>query len=236
MTTNRTIKKVICGLSLIACAICLLLSRTAYFTEVPMIRIAISLIMVLFGIEQFFDQSFVGMTTSLGVVVCLFRSELGLGNVHFGLILLSFILIGIGLSIIFTNKSYIGYHGKHGKHGSTEYREHDGCFEIDNSFTSKTQYVSIQNMKSGKIDNGLGNLTVYFNGSTLQDSGALLDINNGCGSMTVYFPKNFRVDFHFDNGLGKINVHGESTKDESLPLLTVNVDNGLGAVDLYFMD
>ena len=88
--------------------------------------------------------------------------------------------------------------------------------------------------KNGNIDNALGQLTVYMNGTTIDKDGAVLDIDNGMGKLNVYFPKEFRVHFNCDNGMGTINMHGECSQDESQPLIRANVDNGMGCIDFYF--
>ena len=67
------------------------------------------------------------------------------------------------------------------------------------------------------------------------EEGAFLDIDNGLGAMSLYFPKEFRMSFNFDNGLGKINIHGECSEDETQPLVKAQIDNGLGQVDIYFV-
>ena len=99
---------------------------------------------------------------------------------------------------------------------------------------TKTQYVNIKNLRQGTIDNALGQLTVYMNGTTIAPEGAKLDIDNGLGQLSIYFPKEFRVVFKTENGLGKINIHGEGSKDENQPIVYANVDNGLGSTDIYF--
>ena len=118
--------------------------------------------------------------------------------------------------------------------GKAEYWEEDGTFDLDNSLGNRTQYVKINNMKRGTIDNALGQMTVYFDGTTVDPSGANLDIDNGMGSLSIYFPKEFRVEFKCDNGMGKINMHGECSHDENQPLIRADVDNGMGQIDFYF--
>ena len=117
---------------------------------------------------------------------------------------------------------------------SDEYSEGDGTFDLDNNMGSKSQYVNVQNLKCGNIDNALGQLTVYLNNCTIDPEGAILNIDNGLGALTIYMPKDFRVSFNCDNGMGKINMHGECSNDTSLPLVTANVDNGMGTIDFYF--
>ena len=233
------IKAIARGLAIIAFAICLLLSKTGAFTAFPLVKIGMSIILGLVIIEALFEKSFLGVFFSLGLMACLFQKELGLVSVSYAIIILAFVLIGIGFTIIFDKKPKIsvikdGHKDSVESAGNIEYWEDDGNFSIDNSLGQKTQYVKIQNLKKGDIDNSLGSLTVYLTGSTVDADGAVLDIDNGMGSLTVYFPKNFRVHFNCDNGMGKINMHGECSQDESQPLVKANVDNGMGTIDFYF--
>ncbi|SFO18834.1 hypothetical protein SAMN04487831_11123 [Pseudobutyrivibrio sp. UC1225] len=238
--TKKTIRNAIRGLALIAFAVCLLLSKSNIFTDMPMVKIAVCIIMALFFGEQLLERSFVGMAIPVGVVACLFREELLLGDVHYAIIMIAVILIGIGLSTIFGHKPHhinVIHNGKERTVdvcGNAEYWEDEGTFDLDNSLGSKTQYIKINDMKKGTIDNALGQLTVYFNGTTVDPDGAELDIDNGLGSLSVYFPKEFRVSFNCDNGMGRINMHGECSQDMSQPLIKANVDNGMGQIDFYF--
>ena len=238
--TKSKIRNIIRGLALIAFAVCLLLSRSNYFTEFPMVKMAVCIIMVVVFVEQLIERSFLGMSIPLGVMTCLFQSELGLGDIHFAIIMLAFVLIGAGLSMIFGKKSHhINIVSNGDSHtvdvsGKAEYWEDEGNFDLDNSLGSRTHYIKINDMKKGSIDNALGQLTVYFNGTTVDPNGAILDIDNGMGSLSIYFPRDFRVSFNCDNGMGKINMHGECSQDMSQPLIKANVDNGMGTIDFYF--
>lgn len=117
---------------------------------------------------------------------------------------------------------------------SKEYSDADGTFTVDNSLGERTAYMSVNDLRHGKIENALGSLIVYLNGTSLDEAGATIDIDNGLGKLQVYVPKEFRVSVNIDNGLGTVNTHGNPATDETLPLLKLNIDNGLGTTDIYF--
>ena len=207
------IKAIVRGLAIIAFALCLLLSKTAAYETFPMVKIGMCIILGLIIVEQLIERSWVGVCFPLGIVACLFQKEIGLGDVSYAVIILAFLLIGIGFSLIF-GKNKAVHMWKQGHEcftagGGTEYTEDVDCFDLDNNLGTKTQYVNIKNLKHGSIDNAMGQLTVYMNGTTIAPEGANLDIDNGMGQLKIYMPKEFRVAFSYDNGLGKINVHGE---------------------------
>lgn len=227
------------GIAIIAFAICLLLSKTEAYQTYPMVKIGMCIILGLVIIEQLVAKSWIGVCFPLGIIACLFQKEIGLGDVNYAVIILAFVLIGIGLTLIFEKKNKHINMWKEGRErfaagGGTEYTEDGDCFDLDNNLGTKTQYVNIKDLKRGSIDNAMGQLTVYMNGTTIAPEGAHLDIDNGMGQLKIYMPKEFRVAFSYDNGLGKINIHGECSKDESQPLIHANVDNGLGTTDIYF--
>ncbi|WP_458460040.1 LiaF transmembrane domain-containing protein [Pseudobutyrivibrio sp.] len=233
------IKSILRGLAIIAFAVCCLIGNSDRFADMPLSRIAVSLLLLVVLIETIIERNIISIFFVLGCGACVYQNELGLKDVNFLLIIGLFILIGVGMNLIFGKKPKINViknerNGSYDVEGNTEYWEDDGNFSIDNSLGQKTQYVKIQNLKKGDIDNALGSLTVYLTGSTVDADGAVLDIDNGMGSLTVYFPKEFRVRFNCDNGMGKINMHGECSQDESLPLVIANVDNGMGQIDFYF--
>ena len=233
------IKAIARGLAIIAFAVCLLLSKTGAFTAFPLVKIGMCIILALVVIEALMEKSFFGVFFPMGIAACLFQKELGLENVSYIVIILAFVLIGIGFSLIFDKKPKISVikdkcHEAVDGSMSDEYSEGDGTFDLDNNMGSKSQYVNVQNLKCGNIDNALGQLTVYLNNCTIDPEGAILNIDNGLGALIIYMPKDFRVSFNCDNGMGKINMHGECSNDTSLPLVTANVDNGMGTIDFYF--
>ncbi len=225
------------GLTLIAVAICMLISKTAMFQQFPMIKIGLCIIIGFNFIESMYKKSFFGMSFSVGLATCVFREELGLSDIHYLIILIAFALIGIGLSLIFKRKRKITYDQfQNGNEyvGRSEFRENDGSFNIENSLGTKTQYIQIKELRNGKISNGLGTMAVYFSGSTISRTGAYMHVENGLGKLAVYFPREFRAALKSNNGLGKIDVHGQCSTDMNAPLINVDVDNGLGKIDFYF--
>lgn len=233
------IKSILRGLAIIAFAVCCLLGISDRFADMPLLRIGVSLLLVVVLIETIIERNIISIFFVLGCGACVYQNELGLKDVNFLLIIGLFLLIGIGLNLIIGKKPKItvvnnGHKASVEGVGNAEYWEEDGNFSVDNNLGQRTQYVKIQNMKKGDIDNALGSLTVYLSGSTVDADGAQLDIDNGMGSLSVYFPKEFRVRFNCDNGMGKINMHGECNQDETQPLVIANVDNGMGQIDFYF--
>lgn len=224
-------KNILRGVIVIAFALCLLLDNIGMFPNLPLVKIGILLMLFYVFAEALKKLSFVGMTFPLGLAVCLFTTELGIKNASIAVIILVSVLVGIGLELIFSKPKE---KKNHFERTATSYSEGEGTFDVDNNMGARTEYIQVKNIRRGKIDNALGKMTVYLNGSTVDPEGGFIDMDNGLGKLVVYIPKELRVSFVTDNGLGKVNIHGESSHDESLPLLTIKLDNGLGEVDIYF--
>ena len=101
------IKAIARGLAIIAFAVCLLLSKTGAFTAFPMVKIGMSIILILVVIEALVEKSFLGVFFSLGLMACLFQKEIGLESVSYAIIILAFVLIGVGFTLIFGKKPKI---------------------------------------------------------------------------------------------------------------------------------
>ncbi|SDB50810.1 hypothetical protein SAMN02910298_02588 [Pseudobutyrivibrio sp. YE44] len=236
-------KQVVAGLVLILFAVALFMDKLGVFPELPIIKIGMSAILVYVIACSLRKLQFVGITFPLGLIACLFSTELGIDKVSPAIIILVSVLVGIGLTLIFGHHPAVKVIGgkeshnwnKHcGGNSTVEYSEAEGTFCVDNNLGERTEYVTVKNLRRGDIDNALGSLTVYLNGSTLDPAGAFISIDNGLGSLKVFIPKEFRVKMNIDNGLGAINTHGEYSHDEASPLLSLDIDNGLGQTDIYF--
>lgn len=104
--------------------------------------------------------------------------------------------------------------------------------EIENAFGKTTKYVSSENFKYASIDNGFGDLTVYFDNVTFQNNQALLDIDNGFGNTLIYVPSAWRIELDVDSGFGKVKINGVPSTDENAPVLYVKADNGFGNIEI----
>lgn len=236
------INSVITGLLLIAFAVMLLLNKMGLFTEFPVMKYTMKLILTaamlyIMVFSGFLKKNFLGVTVPLGIIACLFSDWLGTSMVSPFIIILVSVLIGIGLSLVFgfgKQSSVRHYFGGKYTSSTKEYSDVDGTFSIENSLAERTAYMSVNDLRYGEIENGLGSLTVYLNGTTLDSEGATIDIDNGLGRLQLYVPKEFRVVQNIDNGLGSVNTHGTSSTDANSPLLKLDIDNGLGTVDIYF--
>ncbi len=234
-------KSIFAGIVLIAFAAILFIDKMGIYPELPMLKIGISLVLVYVMFSALRKLEFVGITFPLGLMACMFSKELNIDQVSPWIIILVSVLIGAGLTMIF-GKSKVNVYkdGKHidfksdGNDSVTEYNDGEDSFSIENSFGSSTRYISVKDLKSGHMENGFGSLTVYLNGTTIDKEGATISTENGFGELNVYMPKEYRVAMHTESGFGKVTTHGTPSDDTNLPIVHLNIENGMGSTDIYF--
>ncbi len=95
------------------------------------------------------------------------------------------------------------------------------------------------NLQSLEIDMGVGDLNVDLSGDRERDMHTLID--GGVGSITLYLPKDSGVKVSVDRGIGSVdargfqkreNVYTNDAYERSEVTLTVDVDAGIGKVNL----
>ena len=236
-------KNIFAGIVLILFAVALFVDKMGIYPDMPMLKIGISAVLVCVMATSLRKLEFLGITFPLGLIACMFSRELHIDQVSPMIIIIVSVLVGIGLTMIFgKSKMHVINVNSEKTHdndavdgrASGEYSEGDGCFSLENSFGSRTQYVSVKNMKKGHIENGFGSLTVYLNGTEVDANGAEIHTENGFGELSVYIPKEMRVSIDTENGFGKVNTHGSCATDGNLPVLKLFVENGMGSTDIYF--
>lgn len=240
-------KQILSGLALIILAVALFVDKLAIFTHIPILKIGMLLaficIMLVVNIHK---HSIVLIMLAIGLMATNFSKELGIEKIAPTYIIFSALLIGVGLSLIFGKKTKkLAFDGfdkvdkskefyKNCGANSVEYEDAEGNFSIKNTFGERTEYVSVKNLKNGKIENAMGSLTVYLTSSTIDSNGGIMELNNGLGKLSVYIPSDLRVIINADNGFGSVKTHGKSSLDGSKPVLNLKIENGFGSTDIYF--
>lgn len=106
--------------------------------------------------------------------------------------------------------------------------------KIENGMAKTTRYLQSNNLRSLRINNGLGSVTVYYDQVVIPPEGSKLTIDNGLGVVNVYIPPFYRLRLNQDNGIGSVEVFGNPSMNPADPLIDCYVDNGLGKVKLHF--
>ncbi len=239
-------KNVVWGLAIIFIAAAIIVNKMDVFGGINIVKYVITAGLIAIALDGGMNYRWFQMCLPLAVIYSQY-DHLVPDRFHIpvGVAFLAAVLVSIGLGFIFPAKHRsmnITYTDENGNRitGPKPYKDTgeqkiSGDYPtIDNSIGSTTRYVDSPCLKGAVIDNGLGDCSVYFDNAVPDSNDMYFTIDNGLGHTTAYFPNTWRLSLKEDNGLGSINVVGTPSTDPAAPVAHVNVDNGLGVVDLIF--
>lgn len=237
-------KQILYGMAIIIFAVALFIDKLDIFRGVNVLKIGILLTFICVVLSvNIHKHRIIVVAVTMGLIATTFSKQLGIEKVAPTFIIFVSLLVGIGLSMIFEKKpKKIEFNEFETKKGfdnncgasSVEYTEGEEMFKVGNTFGERTEYVSVNNLRQGKIENAMGSLTVYLDGSTIDSNGGCIEVSNGLGKLNIYIPSEFRTVIHSDNGFGTVKTHGKTSMDATKPLLNLKVSNGFGSTDIFF--
>lgn len=98
-------------------------------------------------------------------------------------------------------------------------------------------------LRTLKIDMGVGNLFLDLRGERIEDMD--VNVDGGVGSGTIYLPHDIGVRVHIDGGIGSIDASGLQKKgdlyineayERSDITIDIDIDAGIGSIDLIVKD
>lgn len=224
------------GITLIVLALVIVVTNMGFLDNIPVVRICATVLLAILGIRSLFKKEFIGFFLCGGVIGCIFSNELGIQSITPWILMVACLLIGIGFDLIFKKQTkYVGpsYESySQVESGASSSSDWEDCVSIDNAFNEQTKYIKNQNLRRVDINNGFGKLSVYFQDANPDPSGAFVKLDNGLGQTVLFIPKTWHVNMKQNNGLGKITVYGECSNAPGAPVLNLDIDNGLGAVEI----
>jgi predicted membrane protein len=134
------------------------------------------------------------------------------------------ILVLLGLSLLMDaiknkKKPSISF-SNHGKH-NYDYSYGDDFFDLDTSFGSMTQVITLASLRKGNIDASFGNYTVDFTQVKAVAEDCRLDVDSSFGQVTLLVPGQFRVHNTPSTSFGNVEVIGSP---EAQPVGTIYLD------------
>ncbi len=218
-------------------------------------------IMVAIFISSLISLQFTGILFAAAHIYHIIVTQFEIPGLPYGwTIILGGTILGIGLDVLFRGSIKKARKGKKDPHFYFEFSDEDKDnrseddvvfdtefhnsfnedsgtisgekIEIENSFGKTTKYISSDNFKYASIDNGFGDLTVYFENVTFQGNQALLDVDNGFGNTLIYVPSSWKIELSTDSGFGKVKVNGTPSTSPDAPVLFVKADNGFGNIEI----
>ncbi len=239
---------VVFGIALILIAFAILAEGLDLFGSIPLLKVILS---ILLGVAGLYDliacKKFLRPMVFLGIILCMFQSDLGLHSLSYFMIMVMAVLLGVGLEMIFHHGHVHVFHSSAARNFKdrltgemTEedeegnYSNTNGIINIDSSFNAFTAYLTDEQIKILNIDSGMGAVDVYISEGCTLLPGAVANIDSGMGCVNVYFPASWRIQILSQDGNVTFNwdrMHEDVAPDA--PLLQLNVDSGMGAVNLY---
>ncbi len=241
-------KMIIAGVFLIVFAAFLVVNTIGLIpASIPIFKVALSLFMLFILVNGCIRLSFFEIIMPLSVVACLFRKELMIEAIPYWMIILVAALVSLGATLI--KRSIIGRKKAIYINNGNETIIDDGNFNQSEDFESstseanvviqgsvgdQTHYINADTFETAKILGGVGDISLYFVGTTLPKSDAYLSLRGGVGDLRVHVPASWRAVTNGKPGMGDIKVHGTPSSAPEAPLLHIDVVGGVGDIMIYF--
>ncbi len=199
-------------------------------------KLIITVFLVVIAIRCFVGHFLTGMMVSIGLILCMYGSKIGLSKIIPLPLLFTCFLIGVGLDVMFkgTWRKKENFHGEPPKFANNMSMNYDSEIKILNSFNSISKYVDSQNFYYGNISNNFGQCNIYFNNASLGNGKAKIDVKNSFGETNLYFPNNWRVDVRQNISFGEIKYKGIGNTNAEAPVVFVDAHSSFGNVVIHF--
>jgi len=94
-------------------------------------------------------------------------------------------------------------------------------------------YIDSGTLQQRYVENNMGAAVVRFENPELYLGGGILSIENNMGAMQIFVPSCWSVDIQIENNMGHIKA--ERTNANGGPLLIINGENNMGAVEVILV-
>lgn len=231
-------KNIAWGVILIVFAVYYLLCQAEIIPdEFSTYKVIFTILFGFFAVKGLLDRSFSAFMVCLAVMGCINANLLGIEKITPIPLLLSFMLIGIGLDMIFKN-----FWKKDAVIGQTPDFDNSRVenvmdaeeIRLQNNFGSMSKYVNSNHFRYAKLQNNFGKCNVYFNNAILGSSQAQIEAKNAFGEMNLYFPSTWRVDVRQDVTIGEVKYKGVGSSNPDAPCVFVNIESSFGQVNICF--
>lgn len=228
-------KSIFWGLIIILLAVYVIVSRLFAMPDIPVIKIAFTLLFVYIIYNGIRSLHFGEIFIPLALIACQYDEYIGIEELTPWPVLLAAVLLSIGFSMIFKKRRRVIHDGSSVVFDSVDIDEEDGnTICVKNTFSETSKYVNSNDFTSGDIKNTFGETRVYFNNAVLANGKATLYVDNTFGETCIYIPRTWRLDLKKNNSFGEIAVRGNGNNDMDAPLITIDAKNSFGEICIVF--
>lgn len=215
------------GLAFIAVAAIFLLDAVNISIEIPLIRIALGIICLAWGISSLIKLQIGRFAFSISFLIILFEKELAnlLGRsdeniISNGMLLIATALLAIGLKLLSSKKK-----------ASDSNKRVLNKKRSKNVFSSAVKYLDCSDLYEDGVSNSFGNFDVYFQNLDCYPGGATLVVDNSFGELNLYLPSTWNIKVNISNSLGHINTYGNC--DPEGKVLKIVGNNSFGETNIH---
>lgn len=231
-------KNIAFALILILIGVYLIVSQLNLIPSIPFFTILFTVVFFYAAIHGFIRLHFLEGMVSLAIVGCINDELLHIEAITPWTLLLSAVLIGIALDMIFKNsrkkRDNRFNNTEHFYTGSVEDSFDGEHVKVTNSFGSVSKYVNSDNFRNARIENSFGECNVFFNNTILASANASIKVDNSFGSTNVYLPSTWHVIPHQDTAFGSVNFRGHGSSNTDAPVIELDLDCSFGEISIIF--
>jgi len=223
-------KKIFWGLLFILSGAFLVTNQLGYLGEnLNVFSIIFTIFLIPVFISSLFKRNFFASMLSLGLLTILYKGELNLDGLSNFVIILTAILMGIGLHILF------GKHCKcHNEHFDKIINDTDSSeVNLDVSFGSSIKYVNTDNFLKANIKCSFGAIKMYFDNANIADDSAVINLDVSFAGVELFIPKDWKIINKVDVTLGAVEQKNTSSKTNKTVILSGNVS--LGGIEIMYI-
>lgn len=246
----RNRKNIFWGIMCIVIAAFIIAGAMGVFGEISFWTLFFTPFLVAWFFSSLMKLSWSGLLFSLAFFAILYDKVLGIENLTPWPVLLAAMFGSIGLNIIFGENKFFKIGKWNGNaedkhHVSFEYSsedapmgeyftEDDSSFRSSVKFAESTKYVACRNLKEALITNSFGESIIYFDGATLANGRADVNVRCTFGEVVLYIPKEWHVNAAINRSFGECSINGNCAK-ESENLLVLRGSVSFGEISIYYI-
>ena len=238
-------KNVLWGIGFILVAILLILHTFGVDfglpINLPLWKIILSVVLIIFIIEQAIKLRFVNVFFPLIFIVMIFESEialsLGIENGDLAptwTFLLIALLLSIGFALLNKKTFTFTYNKDNEKHVYTGEEAKEKFKEVLNN--SSVYYIDCSEKFYKEIDTDLCKTEVFFTNAELYNGDGVIKVDNNLGKIIFHVPSNWIVDCSIDNSLGSVQSFKQNDTGEPVKKLKVTGSNNLGKIEFVIAE
>lgn len=187
-------------------------------------------------ISSLIEKEWGGVFFPIALLFVIFGETIGLGMISLWQAFFAALFMSIGFSILFPKKrKVIRYHkGYYSHHNERVDIDSDDEVFWSTKLSENTRFIRSQNFTKGEFQCSMGSLNIYLDQSSINRSGATIDLQCNLGNIVLILPKNCRIENNISSSIGDVTIDYPSYIDVSGPLVVVNGNVSLGNISIAF--